>query len=68
MQMAAAGLGMTVVASLMGVMARRISLEAIPVGLLAVYAGLTAAYLVAMRPRRLQEAAASAVPAAPAVE
>lgn len=57
MQMAATGLGTAVIASLMGVLARRISLEAIPVGLLAVYAALTGAYLLAMRPRKLPDAA-----------
>ena len=68
MQMAAAGLGTAVVASLMGVLARRISLEAIPVGLLAVYAGLTGSYLLAMRPRKVQGSAAISAPTASAVD
>jgi len=51
MQMAATGLGGAVISSLMGVLARQISLEVIPVCLLAVYAGLTAVYLLASRTR-----------------
>ena len=52
MQMAATGLGLSVIPSLMGVLARQISLEVIPVCLLAVYIGLAGAYLLAMRPRK----------------
>lgn len=51
MQMAATGLGGATISSLMGVLARQISLEVIPVCLLAVYAGLTAVYLLASRTR-----------------
>ena len=51
MQMAATGFGMAFMPSLMGVLARQISLEVIPVCLLAVYAGLTAVYLLASRTR-----------------
>jgi fucose permease len=58
MQMAATGLGTAVIPGLMGVLARQISLEVIPVCLLAVYGGLTGCYLLAMRPRRVQAATA----------
>lgn len=60
MQMAATGLGIAAIPSLMGVLARRISLEIIPVCLLAVYVGLLACYTLAARPRRVQAAAAPA--------
>ena len=49
MQMASAGLGMAIIPGLMGVLARQISLEIIPVCLLAVYAGLLGLYLLAAR-------------------
>jgi len=51
MQMAATGFGTAVIPSLMGVLARRISLEIIPVCLLVVYAGLFGFYVLAVRPR-----------------
>ena len=51
MQMAATGLGGVVIPTTMGILARRISLEVIPVCLLAVYAGLAGVYLLAMRSR-----------------
>lgn len=51
MQMAATGFGTAVIPSLMGVLAGQISLEVIPVCLLAVYAGLFGAYLLAVRPQ-----------------
>ena len=51
MQMAATGLGTAIIPSLMGVMAQRLSLEIIPVSLLAVYAGLLGFYLLAARSR-----------------
>lgn len=51
MQMAATGFGTAVIPSLMGVLASQISLEVIPVCLLAVYAGLFGAYLLAVRPQ-----------------
>lgn len=51
MQMAATGFGTAVIPSLMGVLAGRLSLEVIPVCLLAVYAGLLGAYLLAVRPQ-----------------
>jgi fucose permease len=60
MQMAATGLGTAVIPSLMGVLARQISLEVIPVCLLATYAGLSGFYIVAMRPRKTEATAASA--------
>lgn len=50
MQMTATGLGTAVIPSLMGVLARQVSLEIIPVCLLAVYATLSACYLLAIRP------------------
>ena len=49
MQMAATGLGTAVIPSLMGVFARQISLEIIPIGLLIVYAGLFGLYMLAVR-------------------
>ncbi len=60
MQMATTGLGIAVIPSLMGVLARQISLEVIPVSLLAVYAALLGAYLLALRPQKLAAAAAAA--------
>jgi fucose permease len=50
MQMAATGLGTAVIPSLMGVLARQISLEVIPTCLLVVYAGLLGFYLLAVGP------------------
>jgi len=47
MQMAACGLGTAVIPGLMGVLARRFSLEVIPVCLLVVYAALLAVYVAA---------------------
>ncbi len=47
MQMAATGLGAAVIPSLMGVFARQVSLEVIPVMLMVVYAGLFGLYLLA---------------------
>jgi fucose permease len=49
MQMAATGLGTAVIPSLMGVFARQISLEVIPICLLTVYAGLFGLYVLAAR-------------------
>jgi len=49
MQMAATGLGIAVIPSLMGVLAEQVSLEVIPVCLLAVYAGLAGVYFLAER-------------------
>lgn len=48
MQMAATGFGTAVIPSLMGVLARQISLEIIPVCLLVVYAGLFGCYVLAV--------------------
>lgn len=59
MQMAATGLGTAVIPSLMGVLARQISLEVIPVCLLVVYAGLLGFYLLSMKSRKAQAAAVS---------
>jgi len=60
MQMTATGLGMAVIPSLMGVLASRISLEAIPVCLLTVYAGLFGFYTLAQKPRKMLAEDASA--------
>lgn len=49
MQMTATGLGTAVIPSLMGVLARRISLEIIPVVLLVLYAGLFGLYILAVK-------------------
>lgn len=51
MQMAATGVGMAAIPALMGALARQFSLEVIPVCLLAVYAGLLAAYMLAIQPQ-----------------
>ncbi len=51
MQMAATGLGAAIIPSTMGVLARQISLEIIPVYLLAVYAALLGVYLLLERTR-----------------
>jgi len=49
MQMTATGLGTAVIPGLMGVFARQVSLEVIPVMLLVVYAGLFGLYMLATR-------------------
>jgi fucose permease len=49
MQMAATGLGTAVIPSLMGIFARQVSLEIIPICLLIVYAGLFGLYILAVR-------------------
>jgi fucose permease len=49
MQMAATGLGAAVIPGLMGVFARQVSLEVVPICLLAVYAGLSGLYILAVR-------------------
>ncbi|MFN2123739.1 MAG: MFS transporter, partial [Candidatus Promineifilaceae bacterium] len=48
MQMAATGFGAAVIPSLLGVLARQLSLEIIPVCLLVVYAGLSGFYILAV--------------------
>ncbi len=60
MQMAAAGFGMAVIPSLMGVLAQWISLETIPLSLLAVCTVLLGSYIAAANPRIIQAAAGSA--------
>ena len=60
MQMTATGFGTAVIPSLMGVLARQVSLEIIPVCLLAVYAGLLGFYILAVKPRKILAAAISA--------
>ncbi len=57
MQMAATGFGMAVIPSLMGVLARRLSLEVIPICLLVVYASLLGVYVLAMKLREAQTVA-----------
>lgn len=49
MQMASTGLATAVIPGLMGVFARQVSLEVIPLCLLAVYAGLFGLYMLAVR-------------------
>jgi fucose permease len=60
MQMAATGFGTAVIPSTMGVLARQISLEVIPICLLVVYAGLLGVYLLAARLRKESAAPAAA--------
>lgn len=52
MQMTATGLGTAVIPSLMGVLARQVSLEIIPFLLLVVYVGLLGVYLLASRAQK----------------
>lgn len=52
MQMTATGFGTAVIPSLMGVLAQRVSLEIIPLCLLAVYASLFGLYLLTLQPRK----------------
>jgi fucose permease len=59
MQMAATGFGTAIIPSLMGVLARQVSLEIIPVGLLVVYAGLFGCYALAMTNLKTETATAS---------
>lgn len=54
MQMTATGLGVAIIPSLMGMLARRVSLEIIPVCLLVVYAGLLGFYILATRPQKMR--------------
>lgn len=60
MQMAATGLGLSVIPSLMGILARQLSLEVVPICLLVVYSALLGVYLLAVKPQKLPAAAASA--------
>lgn len=59
MQMAASGFGTVVIPSLMGILARQISLEVIPIGLLVVYTGLLGVYLLSMASRKTGRASAA---------
>ncbi len=59
MQIAATGFGTAVIPGLMGVLARQISLEVIPVCLLAVYAGLFGFYILAVMQRKTQAVSVS---------
>ena len=54
MQMGAAGLGSAAIPSLMGVLARRISLEVVPVCLFILFAAILGAYAVAVRMAKQQ--------------
>jgi fucose permease len=64
MQMAATGFGTAIIPSLMGILARQISLEIIPVFLLFVYAGLFGLYsLAVMYPRSRAAAPTASEPA-----
>jgi fucose permease len=54
-EMAASSLGNLVITSLMGVLARRVSLEVIPVCLVIVFTGLISLYRLSMRPQKVQE-------------
>jgi len=54
MQMTATGLGTAVIPSLMGVLARRISLEIIPIFLLVLYAGLLGIYILTVKVKKPQ--------------
>lgn len=62
MQMAATGFGTAVIPTTLGVLARYISLEVIPVCLLAVYIALLGCYLLASRPRLDQAAVVTIQP------
>jgi len=55
MQMAVTGLGTAVIPSLLGVLARRFSLEVIPICLAAVFLGLFGLYRLSMRPKKMQQ-------------
>ena len=59
MQMAATGFGTAIIPGLMGVLARQVSLEIIPVGLLVVYAGLFGCYTLAVTNSKTVVATAS---------
>ena len=54
MQMTATGLGTAVIPTLMGVWARRISLEVIPIFLLALYASLLGLYILTVSGKKTQ--------------
>lgn len=54
MQMASAGLGTAIIPSLMGVLARQISLEIIPICLLIAYVGLFSFYSLSVKYSKLQ--------------
>jgi fucose permease len=54
MQMASAGLGTAIIPSLMGVLARQISLEIIPICLLIAYVGLFSFYVLSVKYSKLQ--------------
>ena len=49
MQMTASGLGTVVIPSLMGILARKYSLEIIPLSMLVVFSGLTVLYVLAIK-------------------
>ena len=67
MQMAATGFGTVIIPTLMGMLARQVSLEIIPVCLLIVYAGLFGFYILAtMYPNK--KATTAPIPSEPAVQ
>lgn len=55
MQMAATGLGTAVIPSLVGVLARQVSLEVIPICMVVVFAGLFGLYMVTVRLERKRD-------------
>jgi fucose permease len=55
MQMAASGLGTAVIPGLLGVLARRFSLEVVPICLVVVFLGLFGLYRLSMITRKLQQ-------------
>ena len=52
MQIGAAGIGAAAIPGLAGVLARRISLEVIPVALVVVFSVLFGLYVLSMRPKK----------------
>jgi fucose permease len=59
MQMAAAGLGTAVIPSLLGVLARQVSLEVIPICLMVLYGALFGLYTLAVMSRKTRAASVS---------
>ena len=63
--MAATGFGTAIIPTLMGVLARRISLEVIPIFLLVVYVSLFTIYFLAVRQAKQAPVALPGEPIAP---
>ncbi len=57
MQMAVTGLGASLIPSLVGVLARRFSLEVVPIFLVALFLTLLGLYRLAMTPRAVEKTA-----------